>query len=172
MTGKSSSVAIRLVFFYRKFYMISLSEEETRSFNWQRAALCELKSFMRSIQNKAVLNHINSHFDSLAVTIIATIIAAAKTHLKSSQNRADQTNSAACLMLKASEKQPPPSPAPQFRRPIPKTNCWRSRWSKQNTCTLQPEQQRKRRCTKSWRQGVCSAPLLLLHICSYRTFYK
>lgn len=34
-------------------------------------------------------------------------------------------------MLKANEKQPPPSPAPQFRRPIPKTNGLESRQSKQ-----------------------------------------
>lgn len=104
--------------------MISLFEEEITSFNLQRASLYELKSFMRSVQNKAALNHINSRFDSLAVTIIVMIISAEKTHtLKSSQNRAAQTNSAASLTLEASEKQPPPSPAHQFRKPTPKTNC-------------------------------------------------
>lgn len=58
--------------------MISLFEEEITSFNLQRASLYELKSFMSSVQNKAALNHINSRFDSLAVTIIVMIISAEK----------------------------------------------------------------------------------------------
>lgn len=58
--------------------MISLFEEEITSFNLQRASLYELKSFMSSVQNKAALNHINSRFDSLVVTIIVMIISAEK----------------------------------------------------------------------------------------------
>lgn len=71
--------------------MISLFEEETRAFNLQRASLYELKFFIRSVQNKAALNHINSHFDYFAVTIIVLIIAAAKCTLKSSRKTAAQT---------------------------------------------------------------------------------
>lgn len=37
---------------------------------------------MRSIQNKAALNHINSCFDTLVVTIIMMITAVEKTRLK------------------------------------------------------------------------------------------
>jgi len=62
--------------------MISLFEEENRSFSLQRARLYKLQSFMRSIQNKVALNHINSCFDSLDVTIIIMITAAEKTGLK------------------------------------------------------------------------------------------
>lgn len=68
--------------FHSKFHMMSLFEEKTRSFNLQRASLYQLKSFMRSIQNKAALNHINSCFDTLVVTIIMMITAVEKTRLK------------------------------------------------------------------------------------------
>lgn len=111
--------------------MTSLFEKETGAFDLQRASLYELKSFTRSAQNKAALNHSSSHFDFLAVTITVTITAAQKRILKSPWSRAAQTNSVASWTLKANEKQPPPSPAPQFRRPITMTNCRNSRWSKQ-----------------------------------------
>lgn len=77
MSEKFSSVAIRLVF-HIKFYMVSLFEEKNRSFNLQRASLYELKSFMRSVHNKVALNHVNSCFDSLAITIIIMIVAVEK----------------------------------------------------------------------------------------------
>lgn len=83
----------RIVFL--KFYMTSLFEKETGAFDLLRASLYELKSFTRSAQNKAALNHSSSHFDFLAVTITVTITAAQKRILKSPWSRAAQTNSVA-----------------------------------------------------------------------------
>lgn len=88
---------------------------------------------------------------------------------KSSQNRAAQPNSAAPLLPEASGKQPPPPPAAQLWGSTPKSDCWKSRPSKETRARF--SQSSSAGCTRSWRQGVCRAPVLL-HIYSYHTFYK
>lgn len=157
--------------FFQSFYMLSLPEEKPRFSVYREQVCVNLNPLWDRSGTEPCWITFNLGL-ILSFTIITLITAVEKKHgLKSPKSRAAQPNSAASLMPEASGKQPPPPPAAPFWGSTPRSNCWKKQTKQTNTCMIQPEQQWRRRRTRSWWQGVCSAPVLL-HIYSYHTFYK